>query len=62
MGQVANAAEKALSLLTEDDFEVRVITLEGGLDPDRYIREHGVAGYSAAVRGAKRHADYLIER
>src|SRR3978361_786761 len=58
----ANAAEKTLALLSEEDFEVRVMTLEGGLDPDRYIREHGVAGYSAAVRGAKRHADYLIER
>jgi DNA primase len=58
----ANAAEKTLSLLSEEDFEVRVMTLDGGLDPDRYIREQGVAAYSAAVRGAKRHADYLIER
>ncbi len=58
----ANAAEKSLALLSEEDFEVRVMTLEGGLDPDRYIREQGVAAYSAAVRGAKRHADYLIER
>jgi DNA primase len=58
----ANAAEKTLALLSEEDFEVRVMTLEGGLDPDRYIREQGVAAYSAAVRGAKRHADYLIER
>ena len=49
-------------MLTEDDFEVRVITLAGGLDPDRYIREQGLAAYSAAVRGAQRHADYLIER
>ncbi len=58
----ANAAEKSLALLSEEDFEVRVMTLEGGLDPDRFIRENGVAAYSAAVRGAKRHADYLIER
>jgi DNA primase len=58
----ANAAEKTLALLTEEDFEVRVMTLEGGLDPDRFIREHGLAAYSAEVRGAKRHADYLIER
>ncbi|MEO7030336.1 MAG: DNA primase [Acidobacteriaceae bacterium] len=58
----ANAAEKTLALLTEEDFEVRVMTLDGGLDPDRYIREQGVAAYSAAVRGAKRHAEYLIER
>ncbi len=58
----ANAAEKTLALLTEEDFEVRVMTLEGGLDPDRYLKEHGVAGYSAALRGAKRYADYLIDR
>jgi DNA primase len=58
----ANAAEKTLALLSEEDFEVRVMTLDGGLDPDRYIREQGVAAYSAAVRVAKRHADYLIER
>ena len=38
------------------------MTLEGGLDPDRYLKEHGMAAYSAAVRGAKRYADYLIDR
>jgi DNA primase len=58
----ANAAEKTLSLLVEEDFEVKVITLEGGLDPDRYVREHGVAAYADAVRGASRYSDYLIER
>jgi DNA primase len=58
----ANAAEKTLGLLVEEDFDVRVITLEGGLDPDRYVREHGVAAYAEAVRGASRYADYLIER
>jgi DNA primase len=58
----ANAAEKSIALLTEEGFEVRVVTLEGGLDPDRYIREHGAQAYLAALRGAKRHSDYLIER
>jgi DNA primase len=58
----ANAAEKTLALLAEEDFNVRVMTLDDGLDPDRYIRERGLAAYSAAVRGAQRHADYLIER
>ena len=38
----ANAAEKSIALLTEEGFEVKVVTLEGGLDPDRYIRERGV--------------------
>ena len=58
----ANAAEKSISLLTEEEFEVKVVTLEDGLDPDRYIRERGVQAYMAALRGAKRHSDYLIER
>jgi len=58
----ANAAEKTLGLLVEEDFDVRVITLDGGLDPDRYVRERGVAAYATAVREASRYADYLIER
>jgi DNA primase len=58
----ANAAEKTIALLVEEGFEVRVVTLEGGLDPDRYIKERGMAAYSEAVRGAARYADYLIER
>ena len=58
----ANAAEKSIALLTEEDFDVRVVTLEGGLDPDRFIRERGIRAYVAAVEGAKRHSDYLLER
>jgi DNA primase len=58
----ANAAEKTIALLVEEGFEVRVVTLEGGLDPDRYTKERGIAAYSDAVRGAVRYADYLIER
>ncbi len=58
----ANAAEKSLALLTEAEFEVRVVTLEAGLDPDRFIREHGVAAYAEALRTAKPLSEYLIER
>ena len=58
----ANAAEKSIALLTEEGFNLKLVTLEGGLDPDRYIRERGVAEYTKAVRGARRQADYLIER
>ena len=58
----ANAAEKSISLLTEEGFEVRVVTLENGLDPDRFLREHGVKAYAEALRGAVRHSEYLIER
>jgi DNA primase len=58
----ANAAEKSLALLTEEGFEVKIVTLEGGLDPDRFVREHGLEAYMGALRGAKRHSDYLIDR
>jgi DNA primase len=58
----ANAAEKSIALLTEEGFTVKVITLEDGLDPDRYIRERGAAAYHAAARSAQSLPDYLIER
>ena len=58
----ANAAEKSIALLTEEGFEVRVVTLEDGLDPDRYVRERGLAAYTAAVRAARRHSEYLLDR
>jgi DNA primase len=58
----SNAAEKSIALLTEEGFNIKIVTLDGGLDPDRYIRERGVEAYTAAIRGAQRQADYLIER
>jgi DNA primase len=57
-----NAAEKSIALLTEEGFTIKIVTLEGGLDPDRFIRERGVEAYTAALRGARRQSDYLIER
>ena len=58
----ATATEKSIALLTEEDFDIKVVTLEGGLDPDRFVREHGIEAYGAALRGARRYSDYLIER
>ena len=49
----ANAAEKSIALLTEEGFTIKIVTLEGGLDPDRYIRERGVEAY---IGGAARRA------
>src|SRR5215472_4418962 len=57
-----NAAEKTVSKLVEEDFAVRVVILPGGLDPDRFVQERGVAEYTGAVRNAMRYSDYLIER
>ena len=58
----ANAAEKSIGLLTEEGFSIKVVTLEGGLDPDRFVRERGVEAYVAAIKKARSQSDYLIER
>jgi len=58
----ANAAEKSIALLTEEGFSIKIVGLEGGLDPDRYIRERGVEAYKDALRGSRRQSDYLIDR
>ncbi len=58
----ANAAEKSIALLTEEGFDLKIVTLEDGLDPDRYIRERGIDAYKRAIMGSRRQADYLIER
>jgi DNA primase len=58
----ANAAEKSIALLTEEGFTIKIVTLDDGLDPDRFIRERGVEAYTNALRNARRQSDYLIER
>jgi DNA primase len=58
----SDATEKSIALLTEEGFTIKIVTLDGGLDPDRFIRERGVEAYVAAIRGARSQADYLIER
>ncbi|MGN6592353.1 MAG: DNA primase, partial [Terriglobales bacterium] len=58
----ANAAEKSIALLTEEGFDVQVLTLEGGLDPDRYVRDRGARAYAQALRASPPYQSYLIER
>jgi DNA primase len=58
----ATATERTLGLLLEEDFNVRVLTLEQGLDPDLFIRKRGKPAYEAALRGAQKYFDYLVER
>ncbi len=58
----ARAAERSLALLVAEDFQIRVLTLEGGLDPDQFIRKRGKDAYSKALLAAQRYFDYLIDR
>jgi DNA primase len=58
----AKATERTLGLLTEEDFQIKVLTLEAGFDPDLYIRRKGKDAYADALRTSQRYFDYLIER
>ncbi|HEY1271228.1 MAG TPA: DNA primase [Terriglobales bacterium] len=58
----ARATERTLGLLVEEEFNIRVVTLEPGFDPDLFIRRKGKDAYAAALKGSQKYFDYLIER
>jgi DNA primase len=60
------ATERSISLLLENDFEVRVLALpaigDKKADPDLFIREKGAQAYIKALKEAPPYVDYLIDR
>ena len=58
----AKATERTLGLLIEEEFQIKVLTLEQGFDPDLYIRRKGKDAYQEALRHSQKYFDYLIER
>jgi DNA primase len=58
----AAAAERSLALLISEDFQIKVLTLESGFDPDLYIRRKGVQAYTDALGHSQKYFDYLVER
>ncbi|HKV62348.1 MAG TPA: DNA primase [Candidatus Acidoferrum sp.] len=60
------ATERSLSLLLEQDFEVRVLALppvgDKKADPDLFIRERGKDEYLKLLKEAPPYVDYLIAR
>jgi len=58
----AKATERTLGLLVEEEFQVKVLTLESGFDPDLYIRRKGKEAYAVALKNSQKYFDYLIER
>jgi DNA primase len=58
----AKATERTLGLLIEEEFNIKVLTLEQGFDPDLYIRRKGKEAYGEALRGSQKYFDYLIDR
>jgi DNA primase len=58
----AKATERTLGLLVEEEFQIKVLTLESGFDPDLFIRRKGKDAYEQALRHSQRYFEYLIER
>ena len=60
------ATERSISLLLENDFEVRVLALppigDKKADPDLFIREKGAEAYIKALKDSPPYVDYLIDR
>ena len=60
------AAERSLTALLEQDFEVRVLNLpavdDKKADPDLFIREKGAEAYREQLKNAPPYVDYLITR
>ncbi len=58
----AKATERTLALLIEEEFDIRVLTLEAGFDPDLFVRRKGKDAYAAALKHSQKYFDYLIDR
>jgi len=57
----ARATERTLGLLVEEEFQIKVLTLEPGFDPDLFIRRKGKDAYGEALRRSQPYFAYLIE-
>src|ERR1039458_1839144 len=58
----ARATERTLGLLVEEEFNIRIIRLDTGFDPDLYIRRKGKDAYKQALKQSQGYFAYLIER
>jgi len=58
----AKATARSLDLLLEKGFEVRVVDLSDGEDPDDYIRKHGAESYARLVREAPAYIEFLVRK
>jgi DNA primase len=58
----ADASEKAIQILLDEGVHVRVLTLDGGLDPDEYVKQNGAEAYRAKLDSAGTYFHWLADR
>jgi DNA primase len=56
------ATERSIQMLLEEAMKVRVLELEGGLDPDEYVKQNGAELYRARVEKAPGYFLWLADR
>jgi DNA primase len=58
----ATATDRSLGMLLEEEFNIKILRLEAGFDPDLFIRKHGAGEYGKALGGSLKYFDYLVDR
>lgn len=58
----ASAAERSITMLLDEGMHVRILELEGGLDPDEYCKDRGADVYRAKVDKAQGYFYWLADR
>jgi DNA primase len=56
------AAESAIDLLLDEGMHIRVLSLDGGLDPDEYAKEKGAEAYRKKLDAAPTYFHWLADR
>jgi DNA primase len=56
------AAARSCELLVAEGFDVNVVVLDKGDDPDTFIRRHGGDAYRARLRTSRPYLEYLLDQ
>jgi DNA primase len=56
------AATRSCDLLVAEGFDVNVLVLDKGEDPDTFIRRNGGAGYRERLRTSRPYLEYLLDQ
>jgi DNA primase len=56
------AAVKSSEMFVAEGFQVNVVMLPAGDDPDNYIRKQGAAAYQEQLRSSRQYLEYLLDR
>lgn len=58
----ANATQRSIDLLLSEGMHVRIVELDGGLDPDEYCKQKGASAYEGRLTAAKDFFYWLCDR